>query len=208
MNETDAYQTIGEYVSRETLHDFEQIEQALKQWAKRFNLVAPSTLAHFWSRHVLDSVQLFDLAPKTAKTWVDFGSGAGFPGMILAIMLKTRMGANMHLIEANGKKCAFLKHCARISHAPVQISQMRIEDVPTKRADVITARALADLTNLLNYAEPFVGKDTILLFPKGKNAQKELTNAMKQWQINSQSHVSRTDEQASILCIEHMERLK
>lgn len=201
MSEQDALNHVSKIVSRETMVCFVQIEQALVQWSRRFNLVSPASLSQFWSRHVLDSVQLFDLAPNTAKTWLDMGSGAGFPGMILAIMLRERLGATMVLVESNRKKASFLQHCTRISGAPATIKQQRIETVIAENIDVITARALAPLDQLLAFSQPFCGKETLLILPKGKNAKQELTNAQKQWDIEVDMHTSKTDCHAVVLCV-------
>ncbi len=205
--ETRAKQQVSAIVSRETMERFEQIHSALVQWSRRFNLVAPSTLPQFWSRHVSDSVQLLDLAPNNAKNWLDFGSGAGFPGLILAILLRDRSGASVKLVESVGKKTAFLQHCARITDAPATILQQRIEQVPAERADVITARALASLSELLVLCERFAGPQTILLFPKGKNLEQELTAARKEWDIEAETLPSITDEQAGILRIRKFNRV-
>ncbi|PHR63122.1 MAG: 16S rRNA (guanine(527)-N(7))-methyltransferase RsmG [Robiginitomaculum sp.] len=206
-SETYAKQQVSNIVSRETMERFEQIHRALVQWSRRFNLVAPSTLPQFWSRHVFDSVQLLDLAPKTTKNWLDFGSGAGFPGLILAILLRDRPGAKVKLIESVGKKTAFLQHCARITDAPAIVLQQRVEQVPAECAEVITARALAGVSDLLVLCERFTGPQTVLLFPKGKNLEQELTIARKEWDIEAEILPSITDEQAGILRIRKFHRV-
>ncbi|VAV88335.1 16S rRNA (guanine(527)-N(7))-methyltransferase [hydrothermal vent metagenome] len=205
MTEAEAQSRVAKLVSRETLQQFGQIEIALKQWSKRFNLVAPASLAAFWARHVLDSVQLLALAPKTATNWMDLGSGAGFPGMILACQLAERPDAKMLLVEANGKKASFLQHCARITGAPVTVLQQRIEQIPqltpAQKPDVITARALADLSTLLGFCQPLVHAKTVLLLPKGQNVTEELTLARKQWKLELRVAPSLTSDSASVLRI-------
>jgi 16S rRNA (guanine527-N7)-methyltransferase len=203
MREAQAKAHLAQHVSRETMEDFEKIGQALHQWSKRFNLVAPSTLDEYWSRHVLDSWQLYDLAPKQTGNlplhWLDLGSGAGFPGMILAVLLKDCPGAQLTLIESNGKKCSFLRHCARITQAPALVCQARIEAAPAQTAGVITARALADLSKLLDLSCRFANEQTTFLFSKGKNAKQELTTARGKWDIEADLLPSITDEHAHIL---------
>ncbi len=201
MSEAHAIATLEKIVSRETMQKFSKMHQELVKWSGRFNLVAPTSLSHYWSRHVLDSAQLFSIAPTRSKTWLDFGSGAGFPGMILAIMLCEQEGATMTLVESNGKKAAFLQHCARITGAPVRVLQQRIEQTKQSHVDVITARAVADLQQLLTWAEPFCGQNTVLLFPKGKSVEQELTFARKQWDIDYQLIDSCTEEGAKIVKI-------
>ena len=207
ISEQQAQTQIAEIVSRETMDRFVEIVAALRLWSKRFNLVSPASRSEIWSRHILDSVQLFTLAPNTAKHWLDLGSGAGFPGMVLAIMLLERPEAQMVLVEANGKKAAFLQHCARITGAPVSVLQQRIENTALAAQDVITARAVTDLSGLLELSRPFVGKDTVLLFPKGKNVEDELTQAHKQWDIKVEVLPSMTDKYAKILKIKEIHRV-
>ncbi|MBL4616319.1 MAG: 16S rRNA (guanine(527)-N(7))-methyltransferase RsmG [Robiginitomaculum sp.] len=207
MTEDKAIKCLLDIVSRETFQKFEIIQQQLILWSKRFNLVAPSSLPQFWARHVLDSVQLYDLAPKSAKSWLDLGSGAGFPGIILAIMIMQRPGAKMTLIEANGKKANFLKHCAREVGAPAQVLQQRIEVVAPFTAEVITARALSSLSGLLEYSLPFSDKNTLLVLPKGKQVEAELSVAQNSWKLEHSNHSSITDNEASILCIRGFSRV-
>ncbi len=201
MSEAHAIAALEKIVSRETMQKFSKIHQELVKWSGQFNLVAPTSLAQYWSRHVLDSAQLFSLVPTSSKTWLDFGSGAGFPGMILAIMLCEREGATMTLVESNGKKTAFLQHCARITGAPVTVLQQRIEQTKQPPVNVVTARAVADLQQLLIWADPLCGPDTVLLFPKGKNLEQELTLARKQWDIDYQLIDSCTERGAKIVKI-------
>ena len=207
MTEDKAIKYLLGNVSRETFEKFETVQQQLIQWSKRFNLVAPSSLPQFWVRHVLDSVQLYGLAPKAAKNWLDLGSGAGFPGIILAIMITQRPGAKMTLIEANGKKASFLRHLAREVGAPVQVLQQRIEAVEPFTTEVITARALSSLSDLLEYSLPFCDKNTLLVLPKGKQVEAELSAAQNNWKLQFSSHSSITDKDASVLCIREFNRV-
>ncbi|MBC8158392.1 MAG: 16S rRNA (guanine(527)-N(7))-methyltransferase RsmG [Alphaproteobacteria bacterium] len=167
----------------------------LIKWQQRINLVGNATLPDLWRRHMMDSAQLFDLLPKPTQTLVDLGSGAGFPGLVLAI-LGVR---EVHLVESDGRKCAFLQEAARASGASVNIHRTRIEKMPPILADVVTARACAPLSSLVSYAQPFLKKGSICLFPKGRNAQQELTESEKKWIMTVTRIESLTDSQAEIL---------
>ena len=189
-------------VSRETLARLERYAALLEKWNARINLVGKSTLDDLWRRHMLDSAQLFPLIPDGAKNLVDLGSGAGFPGMVLAIM-----GApDVHLIESNRRKCAFLEEVAREVGADVTIHAARIGEIDHFTASVITARALAPLDELLDIAAPFVEKHSILLFLKGKTAKEELTRAQKAWTMRVNEIPSQTDSEGVIISLETISR--
>src|SRR5918998_4705045 len=136
-------------VSRETLRRLNILAEELRRWQQVKNLVGPKTLDALWTRHIADSLQLLDLAPD-ARTWVDLGSGAGFPGLVLGIAALERDGMRVDLVESNGRKCAFLRHVVRVTGAPVTVHEARVEAVigRLKGADVVTARALAPLNQL------------------------------------------------------------
>ena len=145
-------------VSRETEARLDRYVNLLVEWQAKTNLVAPSTLPHLWTRHIADSLQLLDLAP-TAKIWVDLGSGGGFPGVVLACALAETPGANVHLVERNAKKAAFLREAVRITSAAATVHLAGIGDSVDRiggRVDCVTARALAPLHQLVGFAEPFV----------------------------------------------------
>ena len=147
-------------VSRETEARLDRYVSLLVEWQAKTNLVAPSTLPHLWTRHVADSLQLLDLAP-SAKTWVDLGSGGGFPGVVLACALAETPGANVHLVERNAKKAAFLREAVRVTSAPATVHLAGIGDSVDRigsRVDCVTARALAPLHQLVGFAEPFVSR--------------------------------------------------
>lgn len=148
----------------------------LKKWQKAVNLVSNASLDDVWNRHIVDSAQLYPLIPNTAKTLVDMGSGAGFPALPLAILNKNNNGPlkKIILIESDIKKCLFLKEVVRLLHLPVQILNKRIENVSSLSADVVTARGLADVNALLKLSLPFIQKNTLCLFLKGENVQKEI----------------------------------
>jgi len=187
-------------VSRETIGKLLAYESLLRQWQKTINLVAPSTLDDIWGRHFADSAQLLALAPAGAKRWLDLGSGAGFPGLVLAILLAERGGATMTLIESDSRKAAFLREVARKTGAPVDILCERIEKSATQtKVDVITARALAPLPRLLDLAAPHFSDDTVGLFLKGREAQAEIDAALKRWDFTVALHPSETDSESRVV---------
>lgn len=165
-------------VSRETIDRLVVYEQLLHRWQKVKNLVAPSTLSTIWSRHFCDSAQLLQHAPN-ALQWVDLGSGAGFPGMVLAIALAAVPNARVTLVESDHRKCAFLREVARATSAPAIIINSRIEDVHADLGDVdvVTARALTAMPELLRLAAPMIEKGALGLFLKGQDVAAELTDA-------------------------------
>lgn len=167
----------------------------LRRWAERINLVGRATLADPWRRHILDSAQLLPFVPAGAKSLVDLGSGAGFPGLVLAILGVP----GVELIEADARKCAFLREAARIAAAPVVIHPRRIETVPARIADVVTARALAPLDRLLALAAPFVGPQTVCLFLKGERALEELAAARRIWTATAAHYPSLSDPRGFVL---------
>jgi 16S rRNA (guanine527-N7)-methyltransferase len=184
-------------VSRETLDRFGSFAALLERWQKKINLVGPGTIEDLWRTHFLDSAQLFALSPKGARTWLDLGSGAGFPGLVLGIL-----GAEeVHLVESNQRKAAFLKEAARITATRVVIHSQRIESVAPFPVDVITARALAKLDTLLRWARPFAHSRTVALFHKGQDVDVELTETSKSWNIDIERHISRSDSRGTILRI-------
>jgi 16S rRNA (guanine527-N7)-methyltransferase len=195
-------------VSRETEQRLDRFIELLGQWQIRTNLVAPSTLAHLWTRHVSDSLQLVDLNP-TATTWIDLGSGGGFPGVVLACALAGKPGAVVHLVERNAKKAAFLREAIRVTSSPgvVHLSEIGdIVDAVEDRIDCVTARALAPLHRLLGFAEPFVKKGAKALFLKGQDVDAELTEATKYWTIRPHLHSSRTGGGGWIVELDRIER--
>lgn len=195
-------------VSRETQEKLELLERELRRWQAIKNLVGPATLDQIWDRHIVDSLQLLELAPE-AKTWIDLGSGAGFPGLVLAIAGQKR-GLKMHLVESNSRKCSFLRHVARLTGSAVTVHPARLETVIPDfigKADVVSARALASLTQLLEWTEPMLKTGTIGLFPKGRDAESELTEARKRWTFEADILPSRTDSEARILRITSIESL-
>jgi 16S rRNA (guanine527-N7)-methyltransferase len=189
-------------VSRETLARLQAYAALLIQWSARINLVASSTLADPWRRHFLDSAQLYPLVPAGAQNLIDLGSGAGFPGLVLAIM-----GINgVELVESDVRKCAFLREAARVAGAAVTIRNARIEAVPAHPATVVTARGVASLDRLLSYSQRFIGNETVCLFAKGEQAGHEVAVAQQVWDFDVTSYPSRTDPRGVILCLSRVRR--
>lgn len=199
-------------VSRETLVNLETYAALLGEWGRVQDLVAPSTLGDIWHRHIADSAQLLPLAPATAVNWVDLGSGAGFPGMVLAILAKDRPGFRLKLIESSNRKCSFLREVARRTGAPVDILCMRIEELATHHtvahSEVVTARALAPLGKLLELARPLLADTTLALFMKGRDAAKDIEAARRQWRFQVQTTASRTSPDGRIVEIRHLGTLE
>jgi 16S rRNA (guanine527-N7)-methyltransferase len=194
-------------VSRETAERLDRFVAALTRWQEHINLVAPSTLPKLWSRHVADSLQLVALAPQ-ARTWVDLGSGGGFPGLVIACALADKPGACVHLVESNGKKAAFLREAVGVTRAPAVVHGMRIENFfesASEPVDVVTARALAPLVDLLAAAYPLLKSGATGLFPKGQDVGAELTEAAKCWSIRASLVTSRTDPKSRIVVVKGIE---
>jgi 16S rRNA (guanine527-N7)-methyltransferase len=195
-------------VSRETESRLDRYVDLLVAWQAKTNLVAPSTLPNLWTRHISDSLQLLSLAP-SAKTWADFGSGGGFPGVVLACALAEVPGANVHLVERNAKKAAFLREAIRVTTASGTVHLADIGDSVDRIAgpiDCVTARALAPLHQLIGFAEPLVGKGAKALFLKGQDVEAELTEATKYWTIEPRLHSSRTGGHGWIVELDRIER--
>ncbi|MBZ6077012.1 16S rRNA (guanine(527)-N(7))-methyltransferase RsmG [Microvirga puerhi] len=195
-------------VSRETSEKLALLEGELRRWQSIKNLVGPGTLDQIWDRHIVDSLQLLSLAP-AAKLWVDLGSGAGFPGLVLAIAGIDR-GLEVHLVESNSRKCSFLRQVARLTGARAKVHEARLETVIPDfigKADVVSARALASLDQLLDWTAPLLKAGTMGLFPKGRDAEAELTEARKSWKFDLDILPSRTDSDARILRISSIESL-
>jgi 16S rRNA (guanine527-N7)-methyltransferase len=197
-------------VSRETLARLDRFVDLLLRWRKTTNLIASSTLPCLWTRHIADSLQLIELAPQ-ARTWVDLGSGAGFPGLPIACALAGTSGARVHLIESNAKKAAFLREAVRVTATPALVHAERIEHFVERFKDpveVVTARALAPLNSLLNQSVGLLKRGAIGLFPKGQDVADELTEAAKYWNVKVNLVPSRTDPHGRIVVVERIERRK
>jgi 16S rRNA (guanine527-N7)-methyltransferase len=190
-------------VSRETEALLDRFAALLVKWQRAVQLVSASSLPRLWTRHIADSLQLLDLAPD-ADVWADLGAGGGFPGIVLAVALRGKQGAHVHLIESDQRKGAFLREAARALDLPATIHVKRIEEVPPESLpglEAVTARALAPLPRLLELAAPFLQRGAKGLFMKGANVENELTEATKSWKIQSTIVPSRTDAAGRIVVV-------
>lgn len=195
-------------VSRETEERLALLVTELGRWQAAKNLVSSATLAEVWTRHIADSLQIFRLA-EGRERWLDLGSGGGFPGLVIGICLAEQGKGQIDLVESNARKCAFLRHAARITGAPVKVHAARIEDVIgdfTGKVDVVTARALAPLPQLLDWCEDLLRTGTLGLFPKGQHLDAELTDSARYWKIQATTVSSVTDDAARILMVRSAER--
>ena len=179
-----------------------------RQWNQRINLLSRrESEDDLWHRHILDSAQLARLAPPGARSWLDMGSGAGFPALVCAIIAKAEARkTTFTLVEADGRKAAFLREATRRVHVDARVLHSRIEQLSLPPQDVISARALAPLERLLGYAEPFCHPNTVLLLPKGRQANSELTLARRAWHIRVIRVPSRTDPEGTILKLSEVSR--
>jgi 16S rRNA (guanine527-N7)-methyltransferase len=190
-------------VSRETQQRLAAFVDLLARWRKITNLISATSFEEVWSRHIADSAQLLTLAPK-AKRWVDLGSGAGFPGMVLAIQLADEPGALVHLIESDQRKCAFLREVARATGAAAQIHAARIESIAPESlmpVDAVTARAFAPLPVLLDFAKVWLARGAIGVFPRGKSTEAQLSDYSDATDFRFETIASKIDPRAAILIV-------
>ncbi len=194
---SETWQKLG--VSRESLGRLEVLVSVTQAWQRKINLIAPSTVPDIWARHILDAAQLLPLIHKNTSAIADLGSGGGFPALVLAAI----QPAPVHMFESNAKKSAFLAEALRqmgvkgFVHTERLIPRVAPKNLP--KVQLLTARALAPLSELLGYAEPFFSNGAAGLFHKGQDIDAELTAAAKSWIITAQKHSSLTDSQAVIL---------
>jgi len=189
-------------VSRETLERLESYVSLLQHWNQRINLVSQGTLGDVWRRHIADSAQLLDLAPAGATRWIDLGTGAGLPGLVVAALAAEKHPTMaIRLVESDARKAAFLAEVGRAMGVDATIECCRIESLPPEPHDVVSARALAPVIRLCALAQRFAGPETIYLFPKGARLESELTEAASAWHICAERISSRTDPEAAILRI-------
>lgn len=191
-------------VSRETLEKLKKYEALVKKWTVKINLISKSTISDIWNRHILDSIQLFNLAPPRGH-WADLGSGGGFPGVVVAILTQdTALPHRITLVESDQRKCAFLRTAVRELSLDAEVICGRIESLPPLNADIISARALADLDKLLGFAERHLAQDGAALFPKGARWKNEAAEARKRWSYGCETSISKTDPDAAILKIKNI----
>ena len=189
-------------VSRETLEKLTAYVELLSQWNRRINLVSANTMGDVWRRHILDCAQLAKYLPRQTRVAVDLGAGAGLPGLILAAMGVPEM----HLVESDLRKSAFLREAARIMDVAVTLHPERIEKVAAFAADAVVARACAPLTQLIDYSEKFLLPKTVCLFLKGENVGEELAAAKASWSLSAETIPSLTDPSGVILKLSAISR--
>lgn len=195
-------------VSRETADRLTRFVELLKKWQGADNLVAAATLPSVWHRHIADSAQLVRLFPQ-ARAWLDLGSGAGFPGLVVAILLCDSPGGLVHLVESNSRKCAFLRQVIRDTEAPAKVYSGRIESILgawSEPVDMISARALAPLDRLFSLAEPVFATGAHGAFHRGQDFEREIEETAKCWEFDLVKHKSLTDDRGAILEIRRIAR--
>jgi 16S rRNA (guanine527-N7)-methyltransferase len=203
----DEFRFVSGSVSRETFDRLIAFEGIFRRWTTRINLVAPSTLPDLWPRHILDSAQLARINP-TAVVWLDIGSGGGFPGAVMALMLKERQGASIDLVESNRKKAAFLLTSLAQFDAPARVHARRIEETYAlvRKPEIVTARALAPLAKLLALAEPWLTEGASGLFHKGREYPSEIRESADAWKYDLVEHKSLVDPDSVILEVSNLVR--
>lgn len=201
MRETQSFVDLPD-VSRETLDRLRWFEAEFLRWTARINLVSPKTLPAFWERHVIDSSQVFKYLKSEEQSLADLGSGGGLPGLVLAIFDKGSNGSrHFTLIDSDKRKAAFMSHVARFLDLNVSVEPSRIENLSPIKADVITSRALAPLSQLLALSEPHLGPNGRMIFLKGQNADQEINSALEAWRFSHQKHPSISQPDAFIVVI-------
>ncbi len=194
-------------VSRETMERLEVYAALLEKWNPKINLVSRSTLENMWLRHFADSAQIWYMISENPQHWLDIGSGAGFPGLVIAaIAAEKAPEMAITLVESDQRKSVFMRTVAREMGVKATVLTERIENLPPQNADVLSARALSSLTNLLEFAEKHRISAGTCLFPKGANVDSELTEAALSWHISPEKLPSMTDSNAVILRIGEFHR--
>lgn len=193
-------------VSRETLARLEIYAELLRKWNPAINLVSRATIDELWTRHILDSVQLFDVVPEGAKSWADLGTGGGFPGVVIAIMAAEQPDLSVTCIESDTRKATFLRTVLRETGVRGTILASRIEAVDPLGGDVVSARALAPLSKLLGYATHHLKPGGVALFAKGAEHEKEIEEALESWSFRVDKIASRTNPESVILRVREIER--
>ena len=195
-----------EGVSRETIEQLHKLELLLLKWNPTINLVAKSTLANLWSRHFVDSAQLYELGKH--GSWLDLGSGGGFPGLVVAVLAEAgEQSFKLTLVESDQRKATFLRTALRELGLTAQVIPARIEQIPPQMADTISARALAPLTKLLEYSARHLKPDGHCLFPKGANWREEVEAARHKWHFDHTTYPSKTDPDGAILVVKAIQHV-
>lgn len=194
-------------VSRETLEDLTRFHDLVLKWTVKINLISKSSASDLWSRHIWDSAQLVEFFP-LAKSWLDIGSGGGFPGIVLAILAKHQMPERqITMVESDLRKCAFLRSVVRELSLNAKVLSRRIQAIPPQSADIMSARALSDLPALLAFAERHLAPGGTALFLKGETWEKEVQTARESWSFALQAHKSKTNPAAAILEVKDIKRV-
>lgn len=193
-------------VSRETFERLKTLKTLVEKWTRKINLISRNDIPEIWTRHIVDSAQLYGLAP--LGSWLDIGSGGGFPGLVVAILAQGRGDDRpITLMDSDQRKCVFLRAAARDLNLKVTVSNSRVESADPACADVISARALADLATLLEYADRHLAPDGQALFMKGKSWRAEDHQAQRLWSYDLDSIKSNTDPEAIVLRIKEIRRV-
>lgn len=199
----------GVSVSRETMANLQAFSDLVRRWTPAINLVGKATLPDLWDRHIVDSAQIFTLRPPAARTWADLGSGGGFPGLVIAILARDcSPELRVTLVEADLRKATFLRQAAQSLGLEVDVRSQRIETLPSLKADVVSARALAPLAELLSYADRLLAKDGLAVFPKGARHADELAAARREWDFDVDTRPSLSEGEAAILVIRNIHRAR
>lgn len=199
----------GLSVSRETFSALEQLDSLVRRWTPAINLVSRNTVPDLWSRHIEDSAQIFSHCPENAESWVDLGSGGGFPGLVVAILGREIVPhLRVTLVEADLRKATFLRQAATTLGVQVVVRSERIEAIPPLGADVVSARALAPLSDLIGFADTHLRPGGLAIFPKGARYQDELVEARKTWMFDVDTQRSLSESEAAILVIRNIHRAR
>lgn len=200
MTRDDLSEALGFDVSRETYQRLAGYHDLLVQWSKTHNLIGPKEREHIWDRHFLDSLQIWPLV-SNEETLLDIGSGAGFPGLVIACMAMDQAGPKCILVEANAKRCAFLRHVTNSLGLNVEVLNQRIEDVSRETVDVVTARAVADLSKLVEMSAKWLENGAKAVFLKGQTHDDELTETRRYWNFKVDLTPSKSDSFGAVLCL-------
>ena len=197
----------GRDVSRETYERLKAYQALVEKWTPKINLISRKSVPEIWERHIADSVQIFDLVERAAH-WVDLGSGGGFPGIPVAILnAEAQTVGAITLVESDQRKVAFLRAAGRELDLPIVVKAARIEELPPLKADVLSARALAELSVLLGFAERHLSEGGTALFPKGAKWEMEIAETKDAWRYSFDSIPSKTNPEAAILKIRNITRV-
>lgn len=197
----------GVDVSRETFDALKAFETQVRRWNAAINLVSKSSLEDLWDRHIADSAQIFKACPRKAASWVDLGSGGGFPGIVIAILAReAHPELHVTLVEADLRKATFLRQAAQSLGLKVTVHSARIEALLSQNADILSARALASLSDLLGYAEAHLRPGGTAIFPKGARYAEELAQAREAWDFDVEAIPSASDKDAAVLVVRNIHR--